>query len=222
MSAILFGSISTVADTSELQRLAFNQAFRAHGLDWVWEREDYQARLARSGGEARIAEYARSRGETVDASAVHASKSRIFQTDLATARLEPRPGVLDTIAAAKRQGWKLGLVTTTSPENVSALLDALTPEVRREDFDVIVDSSRVDAPKPDPAAYAVALAHLGETSEHSIAIEDNPDGVHSAVAAGLRCVAFPNENTAGADLSGAEQRVDHLDASVLNQLVHPA
>ena len=36
MSAILFGSISTIADTSELQRQAFNQAFKAHGLDWDW------------------------------------------------------------------------------------------------------------------------------------------------------------------------------------------
>jgi hypothetical protein len=35
MSAILFGSISTLADTSELQRRAFNEAFSAHGLDWT-------------------------------------------------------------------------------------------------------------------------------------------------------------------------------------------
>ena len=38
MSAILFGSISTLADTSELQRRAFNEAFEAHGLDWNWSR----------------------------------------------------------------------------------------------------------------------------------------------------------------------------------------
>ena len=40
MSAILFGSISTLADTSEMQRAAFNEAFRAHGLDWSWSREE--------------------------------------------------------------------------------------------------------------------------------------------------------------------------------------
>ena len=40
MPAILFGSISTVADTSELQREAFNQAFAEHGLDWRWDRDD--------------------------------------------------------------------------------------------------------------------------------------------------------------------------------------
>lgn len=33
MPAILLRSISTLADTSELQRQAFNQAFAQHGLD---------------------------------------------------------------------------------------------------------------------------------------------------------------------------------------------
>jgi hypothetical protein len=37
---ILFGSISTVADTSELQREAFNAAFAEHGLDWRWDPDD--------------------------------------------------------------------------------------------------------------------------------------------------------------------------------------
>jgi hypothetical protein len=40
MSAILFGSISTIADTSELQRQVFNQAFQARGLDWCWHRAE--------------------------------------------------------------------------------------------------------------------------------------------------------------------------------------
>src|SRR6201992_1927026 len=92
MSALLLGSISTVADTSELQRQAFNQAFAAHGLDWRWDRDDYQTMLARSGGQDRISEYAKSRGETVDAQAVHELKSKLFRDSLATAGLAPQPG----------------------------------------------------------------------------------------------------------------------------------
>jgi hypothetical protein len=33
MTTVLFDSIGSLADTSELQREAFNEAFRAHGLD---------------------------------------------------------------------------------------------------------------------------------------------------------------------------------------------
>src|SRR4051794_17042780 len=79
MSTILFGSISTLADTSELQRRAFNDAFAAYGLDWHWSRDDYVAMLSSNGGAQRIADYASSRGDDVDAAAVHAKKSEIFQ-----------------------------------------------------------------------------------------------------------------------------------------------
>ena len=220
MSAILFGSISTVADTSELQRQAFNQAFAAHGLDWQWDQDDYRDMLAKNGGQSRIAEYAQSRGVNVDAQAVHATKSKIFQDNLAGAEITPRAGVVDTIMSAKDQGWKLGLVTTTSRDNITALLDALSPAIRSQDFDVIVDASDVDAPKPDRAAYTYALKNLNEDAADCVAIEDNRGGVEAAVAAGLPCVAFPNENTAQHDIDAADRRVDRLNVEELQQLTH--
>ncbi len=219
MSGILFGSISTVADTSELQRWAFNQAFAAHGLDWRWGQDQYRGMLGSSGGRARIVEYAESVGQAVDAKSVHEMKSKIFQESLATAELVPRAGVVETIKSAKSNGWKIGLVTTTSPDNVSALLDALSPDVQPQDFDVIVDSSSVEQPKPDAAAYSFAMQKLGEAPVDCVAIEDNADGVRAAVAAGLLCVAFPNENTADHDIAGAASRVDRLDVRELQLLV---
>lgn len=218
MSAILFGSIGTVADTSELQREAFNLAFEAHGLDWRWDRSTYRMMLARSGGRSRIADYADSLGQNVDVKAVHESKTKIFKANLASSGLSPRAGVVDTIRDARNSGWKVGLVTTTSHENVSALLEALSPHVRREDFDVVVDSSKVGKPKPDKAAYSYALEMLDEVPTQCVAIEDNVDGVKSAVAAGLVCVAFLNENTSGHEVPGAERRVDRLDAHELKKL----
>jgi beta-phosphoglucomutase-like phosphatase (HAD superfamily) len=130
MSAILFGSISTLVDTSELQRRSFNESFEAYGLDWQWSRSDYMAMLDSNGGAQRIANFAEARGEDVDADAVHATKSQIFQELLATAGLKPRPGVIATVHEAKRHDVKLGFVTTTSPGNVSALLESLGPDIK--------------------------------------------------------------------------------------------
>lgn len=220
MSAILFGSISTVADTSELQRRAFNQAFESHGLDWEWDQDDYRAMLEKNGGAARIAEYAKSRGQAVDAEGVHKTKSELFRANLATAQIEARPGVVDTISRAKGEGWKVGLVTTTSPDNISALIDALSPAVNISDFDLVIDSTSVAAPKPDKAAYEFALTSLGESADDCVAIEDNLGGIESATAAGIACVAFPNENTAAHDLSTAASRVDSLDSDQLMKLAH--
>jgi HAD superfamily hydrolase (TIGR01509 family) len=218
MPALLLGSISTVADTSELQRQAFNQAFAEHGLDWRWDQDQYQAMLSQSGGQARIAAYAQSLGQSVDAKAVHETKSRIFQQNLTKGGLEPRPGVVDSIKSVKDSGWKVGLVTTTSPANVSALLGALSPHLAASDFDVIVDATSVAPPKPDAAAYVFALQNLGQVPGECVAVEDNAGGFQAAMAAGVPCVAFPNENTTGDDFTGAKRLVDRLDAAELLEL----
>ena len=216
MSALLFGSISTVADTSEMQRAAYNAAFAEHGLRWRWERDEYRSMLADSGGQNRIAEFARSRGEDVDAQAVHQTKSKIFQESVATETVALRPGVAETMKAAKDHGWRVALVTTTSRANIEALL-AGHDEVAPSEFDVIVDSASVDEPKPDPAAYDFALHALGQEPGDCVAIEDNVGGVTSARAAGVQCVAFPNANTAGHDF-GAAPVTDRLVFDQLAQL----
>ena len=217
-SAVLLGSISTVVDTSELQRRAFNEAFSRHGLDWEWDRDRYVAMLESSGGRDRIAEYAQSVGESVDADAVHATKSEIFQELLGSSQQRPRPGVAETIRAAHEQGLRVGLVTSTSTENVAALLDAVRGEIGAGELDVVVDSSRVERTKPDPAAYRVALDELGLEAAQCVAVEDNVGCVAAAVAAGIPCVAFPNENTASSDFGSAADRVDHLDLDRLRSL----
>lgn len=219
MSAILFGSISTIADTSELQRQAFNQAFQAHGLDWNWSRAEYLTMLETSGGQQRIADYADSLGQTVDAAAIHRSKSEFFQNSLTKSQVQPRLGVVETIQNAKSKGLKVAFVTTTSPENISRLMAALQPSIQVSDFDLILNDASVDRPKPDKAAYTFALERLGEKSDDCIAIEDNLEGVESAIAAGLDCVAFPNENTAHHDFKRADRLVDRLDFDELQKLL---
>ncbi len=214
MSALLFGSISTLADTSELQRESFNEAFAAHDLDWRWDQDDYREMLRGNGGADRIAGYASERGQDVDAAAVHATKSELFQQKALRGGLTPRPGVVESLRSAQQAGAKVALVTTTSPANIAALLQGVDG-LRPEDFDLVVDNSVVSQSKPDPAAYVYALSTLGEHAADAVAVEDNVGGVESANAAGVTCLAFPNTNTAGHDFSAASRVVDHLDPAEL-------
>ncbi len=215
MAAILFGSIATLADTSEVQRRAYNDAFAVHGLDWHWDRDQYRAMLEGSGGQDRVAAHAASRGESVDAAAVHATTSDLFRAALANTSPEPRPGVVENVRAAREAGVGVGLVTTTSRDNVTAVLAALRPQLGADDFDVVIDASQVDRPKPDPGAYALALRQLGEAAGACVAVEDDRGGLEAAVAAGVSCVAFPNANTAGHDFTGARATVEVLEPRAL-------
>jgi HAD superfamily hydrolase (TIGR01509 family) len=199
MAAVLFGSIGTVAETSELQRAAFNEAFEKHGLDWNWSQDEYKELLEKSGGEDRIAAYARSRGEDVDAAAVYETKSEIFRDKLGEVAPGARPGVAEVIAMARQSGMQVGLVTTTSRANVEALGPAIEPALDLNHFDLVVDKSDVEKPKPDGAAYAYALEQLGLRPDEAVAIENNLDGVSAAKAAGIAVVAFPGEDNVGHD-----------------------
>jgi HAD superfamily hydrolase (TIGR01509 family) len=210
MTAILFGSIGTLADTSELQREAFNAAFREHGLDWEWSQDEYRKLLSDSGGAKRVAAYADARGDDVDAAAVHRTKSEIFQRGLRAGGIEPRADVAETIEAARADGAKVALVTTTTPENLAALKEALAPGIDLDAFDLVLDTTDVSTPKPSGDIYRLALERLGESAADVIAIEDNVGGVSAANDAGLTVVAFPGENNAGHDFSAAERRTDRL------------
>ena len=161
MASILFGSISTIADTSELQRAAFNQAFAQHGLDWHWSQDEYITLLEQSGGRKRIEAYAQSHSQSVDAEAIHQSKSALFQQRLQAGDIQPRLGVVETLQAAKQQGLSVALVTTTAEQNVSQLLQALSPRLSAADFDLVVNASLVEQPKPAADAYSFALQQFG-------------------------------------------------------------
>ena len=219
MSAIFFGSISTIADTSELQRQAFNQAFALHHLDWEWSRDQYISLLGQSGGKKRLEDYAKSVGRSIDAESVHRSKSEIFQQYLRENPLKPRPGVAEVIQQAKQHKLKLAFVTTTSEQNVLLMLEALRKEVDPTDFDLVVNASHVERSKPAKDAYIFALKELDQTPNCCVAIEDNLGGLEAAKAAELPCVAFPNENTAHDNFETAELQVDCLNFEQLYSLL---
>ncbi|MGF1535959.1 MAG: HAD-IA family hydrolase [Elainellaceae cyanobacterium] len=210
MASVLFGSIGTIADTSELQRAAFNQAFAQHGLDWHWERDEYVTLLEESGGRKRIDAYAQSQGQSVDAEAIHLTKSDLFQQSLRDGEIQPRPGVVETIQAARLENMTVALVTTTSEQNLSEMFSALSPKLGATDFDLVVNTALVAQPKPAAEAYTFALQKLSEEASRCVAIEDNLDGLAAAQAAGLPCIAFPNQNTDRHAFTGAILRTDRL------------
>ena len=219
MSAIFFGSIGTIADTSELQRQSFNQAFALHNLGWQWSREEYMSLLEKSGGKQRIEEYAKLMGQSVDAAAIHHSKSEIFQNALHEEPIMARLGVVEVIQKAKQNGLKLALVTGTSEQNVLSMLAALRNEIDANDFDLVLNSSKIQYPKPDKEAYVVALKELNQAPSSCVAIENNVDGLESAKSAGLTCIAFPDQNTASHDFKDADLRVSQLDFELLQRFL---
>ncbi|MBB5515341.1 HAD superfamily hydrolase (TIGR01509 family) [Rubricella aquisinus] len=213
-SAILFGSIGTLVETSELQRAAFNAAFVEQGLDWVWDQDTYRAMLVVPGGRGRIQAFAELSGIDVDAEALHARKTALFDTAIIERGLHLRPGVADVIDRAMDKGVKLGFCTTTSRANIDAIFTALSGELNRAAFDFISEARAGLPPKPDSAVYHEALRALKLTATEAIAVEDSAGNLVAPQVAGIRVIAFPGENTSNDPFLGAVDVVKELKPSL--------
>jgi HAD superfamily hydrolase (TIGR01509 family) len=118
---------------------------------------------------------------------------------------ELRPGIAEYLAAACRHALKRAIVSSSPRDWVDMHLERLEEAVG---WDAICTGDRDPArAKPSPRLYLEALAALDVEANEAVAFEDSPNGVLAAKAAGIFCVAVPNEVTrdlgleeAGADL----------------------
>lgn len=218
IEALIFDVDGTLADTEEHHRLAFNQAFEQHGLDWRWDREHYRALLQVTGGKERIAHHiaglelgaAQRRRLLEMIPALHAEKTRRYSAAVADGAVALRDGVARLIDEALATGLRLAIASTTTAANVDALLQSVWGDRGLELFAVIACGDQVRAKKPAPDIYQLALQHLGLAPEQALAFEDSPNGLSAAHAAGLWTVVTPTFWTAGSDFGAADLLLPRL------------
>nr|WP_319826546.1 HAD-IA family hydrolase [Thalassovita sp.] len=216
LRALIFDVDGTLAETEEAHRAAFNSTFKAWGLGWEWGRDDYAWLLKTTGGKERIRRFqqdlpAGARRLADDEIAVlHMEKTRAYADILGRGELALRPGVRELIAAARAAGLKLAVATTTNLPNVDALARCGWGVAAEQVFDVIAAGDQVQAKKPAPDVFELAMGRLGLPARECLAFEDSRNGVLSATAAGLRVVVTPSAYTAGDDFTGAEWVIPDL------------
>ena len=100
LQALLFDVDGTLADTEDVHRQAFNEAFKAAGLDWVWSPERYHELLIVTGGKERIRHYMQQQpGGTLPPdvdefiAALHAHKTSIYVSKMTEGQVPLRPGI---------------------------------------------------------------------------------------------------------------------------------
>ena len=227
LQALIFDVDGTLADTErDGHRPAFNAAFAEHGLAWHWDEALYGQLLAITGGKERMRHYAEHHAADVAArddfdaliKKLHAAKTAHYVRLVEQGGLPLRPGIAGLIGEARRQELRLAIATTTSPENVDALLRATLGQDAPGWFDVIGAGDIVPAKKPAPDIYRWVLDRLGLPATACLAIEDSENGLRAALGAGLSCVVTRNAYTAGQDFSGALAVVDDLTDIGLNSL----
>jgi HAD superfamily hydrolase (TIGR01509 family) len=118
-----------------------------------------------------------------------------------------RPGVHELLKAAGLCSMRLGVASSSPRWWVRDHLERLGILGL---FNALATGDEVERTKPDPAVYLLALERLAVPGKAAIALEDSPNGVRAAQAAGMRCIAVPNEVSRHLDLSAADAQLDSL------------
>jgi HAD superfamily hydrolase (TIGR01509 family) len=98
-----------------------------------------------------------------------------------------RPGARELLAEVTKAGLPRALVTSSQREFAEVVLASTGMR-----FDAVVCAQDVSATKPDPEPYLLAAKLLGLDPGRCFALEDSPNGVASAEAAGCRVIAVPS------------------------------
>lgn len=228
LRALIWDVDGTLADTErDAHRPAFNAAFAELGLDWEWDEQLYGELLKVAGGVERMRHYART-VRHVDLPELeleellrqlHARKTVLYVRTVASGAVPLRPGIEHLLRQAHVAGLHQAIATTTTRDNVDALLLSCLGPGAIDRFRVIATAREASAKKPDPAVYTYALSALGLHSSEVLAIEDSRNGLLAAHAAGIGCVVTRNAYTARDDFTGAVAVLDDLRLTQLSDLV---
>lgn len=194
MNSIFFGSIGSLVECSEIQRNAFNLAFKEYGLDWYWNIANYIKMLKEPGGLNRIVEHSNFKLSQQDAKKIHLLKIKHFKS-LSKNSLKPRKGVEDIIQYALKNDIKIGFVTTTTKETLDLIIDNMSKFIDFTKFDLITHDELVNKRKPDSEIYNYALRELKVSNLNSIAIENTFESCKSAKNANIHTLYYPGEYT---------------------------
>ena len=213
--ALLFGSIGSIVETSEIQRRSFNKAFKKYGLEWNWTKREYINLLSKSGGKDRISRYAKKKKNVVDSAYLRNLKTKIFNNYLKNNQLKLRPGVKNLISLCKKEKIKIAFVSSTSSNNINAILYSLRNSINKRDFSFIGNSKLIKKFKPNPDIYLLALKKLKLKANDCIAIEDTQESLNSARRAKIKCIIFPGKFHSSKKFTGAYKKVYRLNKNII-------
>ena len=214
--ALLFGSIGTLIETSDIQRNSFNEAFKEAGLEWYWDEQDYRALLKKSGGTKRVEDFAEKNNVNVNAEKIRNRKTEIFSSFISHNKQKLRKSVAEIVKFTKENNIKLGFSTSTTIDNVDAVFKSLIGQISKKDFDFIGNKSLVKNEKPNSDIYIATIESLKLQPEECLAIEDTEESSNSAVNAGIKCIGFPGSYHIDDNFHMCVKKMNLLDQSVFS------
>jgi len=201
---LIFDVDGVIADTEAVNARASIKVFAdMFGLEGV-VRKDFEAGLGR-GAEEYVKAAAKIHSLELTEEQINKAtqlRQEYFLKVLSEEPLSPFPGVLELMdKAMQREDFRLAIATSGTLEKSRAVLEAAKVPYQKM---VYINGNDVKKKKPDPELFLLAAKRMGIEPANCVVIEDAPNGVQAAKAAGAKCIAVTNstnaENLCEADL----------------------
>jgi HAD superfamily hydrolase (TIGR01509 family) len=145
-----------------------------------------------------------------------AETSQLFYELLGQRSIPLLPGVIDLLNRLETKGIPRAIATSSSLRYVRRILE---PHGLLERFAFVLTAEDVTDGKPAPEIYENAAARLGHAAQDMVVLEDSPNGLRAAKAAGARCIVVPHALIRREDLTEADAIVPSLEAPLVHELL---
>jgi HAD superfamily hydrolase (TIGR01509 family) len=191
---VIFDLDGLLADTEYLHCRAYQMAFLECGLDL--QDCDYAEHWVRHG--KGISDWVALRRLSLDPQALRLRKAEHYLA-LLSSSLRPMSGARELLQQLSGK-TSIALASSSYRDAVDGVLTGLGIA---HFFHAIVTGLDVAQVKPAPDIFLKAAADLGANPSDCVVVEDAEKGVLAAHAAGMRCIAVPNDYTRHHDFSSA-------------------
>ncbi len=127
-------------------------------------------------------------------------KEELFR-ELIAGNVEALPGAAGLVRRLREEGLSLAIVSSTPRANIELILGSLGLAGA---FAAVVGAEDASRGKPHPEGFLTAAERLGVPPADCVVLEDAPEGIEGAKAAGMRCIGVattrPPERLSEADL----------------------
>lgn len=212
LKALLFDLDGTLAETDSLHFLIWQDFLRNYGLET--DRDFYRAKISGRLNPDIVADLLPQLSLDEQADFIWRKEAEFRNQAEA---LKPLTGLSEILAWAAQYSLKLAVVSNAPRENAEFMLRALHLE---QAFDTVVLGDDLPRGKPDPLPYLEALRRFDLPAQATIAFEDSPSGIRSAVGAGIATIgiASTHEPTVLQQLGTELVVADFTDARVIELL----